>query len=412
MVVSRGLVVFQILMTCILLIVSMLQLQSIRNQQNIDFGFDTESVLAGRMGLMQGDYPENVDRRLFYDKLRRELKATGQFESVSITGRFRMVFAGNGPIEIEGKQYQDESDRTLANIENISPEFFKTIGLKIIEGRDFNENDTDQNEPVAIVNSSFVNKYLSNESPIGQRIRTINGNGTNPGPWRRIIGVVPSVRMQGPFNNQVGEEGFYIPLFATAFGTVPEEPQAPRFGTIVVKPRGGQNPAGMVNQLQSLVNVVDPNLPMYFVETPQASLDSFMTQGRLVGQMFLVFGIIAVVLAAVGLYGIMSFSVNQRTQEFGVRMALGANNSSILNMVMRQAGIQLLIGLVLGLGVTLGISIAFDEQLANNLNEISSRDPLTYIGVALLLTMVAAVSSFVPARRATRVDPMIALRAE
>ncbi|GAB5560945.1 MAG: ABC transporter permease [Synoicihabitans sp.] len=412
MIISRGLVVFQILMTCILLIVSMIQLQSIRNQQNIDFGFDTGSVLAGRMGLMAGDYPTNGDRRVFYDKVRRELKATGQFEEVAITGRFRMVFAGNGPIEIEGKQYQDESDRTLANLENVSPGYFATLGLSLIEGRDFSENDTDQNDPVAIVNSSFVRKYFGNVSPLGKRIRTINGNGTNPGPWRRIIGVVPTTRMQGPFNNQVGDEGFYIPLYGTAFGAVPAEPQAPRFGTIVVKPRGGQPPEGMVNQLQSLVNVVDPNLPMYFVETPQTSLHSFMTQGRLVGQMFLIFGIIAVVLAAVGLYGIMSFSVNQRTQEFGVRMALGADNSNILTMVMRQAGIQLVIGLLLGLGATLAIAIVFEEQLLNNLNQISPRDPLTYLGVALMLTVVAAVSAFVPARRATRVDPMIALRAE
>lgn len=412
MIISRGLVVFQILMTFLLLTVSMLQLQSIRNQQNIDFGFDTNSVLAGRMGLMQGDYPTNADRRVFYDKLRRELKATGQFDEVSITGRFRMVFSGNGPVEIEGKQYLDESDRTIANFENVSPGYFSTIGLGIIEGRDFTENDTDQNEPVAVVNAAFVRKHFGNESALGKRIRTINGNGTNPGPWRRIIGVVPTTRMQGPFNNQVSEEGFYFPLYGTAFGAVPAEPQAPRFGTIVVKPRGSQPPEGMVNQLQNLVNTVDPNLPMYFVETPKASLDSFMTQGRLVGQMFLIFGIIAVVLAAVGLYGIMSFSVNQRTQEFGVRMALGANNTNILRMVLRQAGMQLIIGLVLGLSITLTISILGGEGLANNLVEISPRDPVTYLSVALLLTVVAVVSSYVPAKRATRVDPMIALRAE
>ncbi|MCF3649576.1 ABC transporter permease [Synoicihabitans lomoniglobus] len=412
MIISRGLVVFQIVMTCVLLIGSMLQLQSIRNQQSVDFGYDTGSVLAGRMGLMEGDYPTNASRQQFYETLVRELRASGQFESVALTNRFRMVFSGNGPIEIEGEKYLEDSDRQIANFENITPGYLETLNLRVLDGRDFTENDSDQNAPVAIVNASFAQKHFGHESPIGRRFRTVNGNGTTIGPWREIIGVAATARMQGPFNTQVDDSGFYLPYFATAFGPVLDEPNANQFGTVVVRPRGGQRPEALVNQLQALVNRVDPNLPMYFVETPATTLDALMSQNRLVGNMFLLFGIVAVGLAAVGLYGVMSFTVNQRTQEIGVRMALGADNRTILGMVMRQGAIQVGIGLALGLSIALTIAFIFGSGLSTVLIDVSPSDPLTYIGVTLLLCAVAAVAAFVPARRATRVDPMIALRAD
>lgn len=412
MIISRSLVVFQIVITCVLLIGSMLQLQSIRNQQQIDFGYDTSSILAGRVGLMAGDYPESNDRKVFYESVVRELRNSGQFESVAMTSRFRMVFSGNGPVEIEGKKYLADADREITNYENVTPGFFDTIGLGLIHGRDFTDNDSDQQEPIAIVNASFAQKHFGNESPLGKRIRTVSGNGTNAGPWRNIVGVVSTARMQGPFNNLVDDSGFYIPYFATAFGPVLDAPSAQRFGTIVVRPREGQSPEGMVNQLQALVNRVDPNLPMYFVESPAKSLREFMTQSRLIGSMFLIFGVIAVALAAIGLYGVMSFSVNQRTQEFGVRMALGADSRTILTMVMRQGAWQVGIGLTLGILIALTASIIGGDDLANALNSINPRDPLTYFAVAALLSIVAGVAAWVPARRATRVDPMVALRAE
>jgi putative ABC transport system permease protein len=412
MIISRGLVVFQIVITCVLLIGSMLQLQSIRNQQEVDFGYDTEGVLAGRLGLMAGDYPEDEDRQVFYESVVSELRSSGQFESVAMTNRFRMVFSGNGPVEIEGKQYLEDSDREIANFENVTPQYFATIGLGLIDGRDFTDNDSDQQEPVAIVNAAFARKHFGNESPLGKRLRTSNGNGTNVGPWRNIVGVVSTARMQGPFNNQVDDSGFYIPYFATAFGPVLAAPSPQRFGTIVVRPRAGQNPEGLVSQLQAQVNRVDPNLPMYFVESPAKSLRGFMTQNRLISNMFLIFGAIAVGLAAVGLYGVMSFSVNQRTQEFGVRMALGANSRTILAMVMRQGAWQVAIGLVVGILFALVGSLIGGEDLANVLIGISPRDPTTYIAVAILLIIVASAAAWVPAHRATRVDPMVALRAE
>ncbi len=414
MVLTRGLVVLQIFMTCVLLLLTALQLRSVYNQRTIDYGYDTESVLGARMGLMEGDYPTSTERQLFYEKLLRELEASGQFESVALTNRFRMVFAGNGPVEIEGKQYLDDSDRLRANFENVSPDYFDALNVRLLEGRVFTTEDSDQREPIAIVNSSFATKHFEGQSALGRRFRTIQQNGQNAGPWRTIVGVVADVRMQGPFNTQIDESGFYVPYFASAFGPIADAPVAQQFGTILVKPRGNQRPEGLVTTLQGMVNRVDPNLPLYFVETPRASIDSFTTQTKIVATMFGLFGIVAVSLAAVGLYGVMSFSVNQRTQEFGVRLALGASGGNVLAMVLKQAGWQLGIGLGIGLTLVVGFALLAPDTLQQvlQLNQVNPLAPDLYIGVSLLLIIVAAFATFMPARRATRVDPMVALRSE
>jgi putative ABC transport system permease protein len=224
--------------------------------------------------------------------------------------------------------------------------------------------------------------------------------------------VVSDVRMAGPFNNKSDGTGFYVPLFDTAFGPLAPTPQAPQFGTALLRPHGGQRPEGLATAVQTVINKVDPNLPLYFVETPKTSIDGFLAQNRIVAVMFSIFGAIAVLLASVGLYGVMSFSVNQRRQEFGVRMALGADAARILRMVLRQGAGQIGLGLVLGLGLSLLAATLGAQGISNFLFHISPRDPLTYTGVALLIAAVSLFATFIPARRATRVDPMVALRAE
>ncbi|GAB1488766.1 ABC transporter permease [Opitutaceae bacterium] len=411
-VITRGLVVFQIVTTCVLLIGALLQLQSIMRQQDIDYGYDTEGVLSARLGLMEGDYPTNERRQLFYESLLRELRATPQFESVALTNRLRMVFSGGGPIEIEGKSYQTDSDRTIAQFESITPGYFDTLGIRMLDGRDFTDLDSDQREPVAIINAAFAQRHFGNESPLGRRFRTIQQNGTNPGPWRTIVGVSADVRMQGPFNNQSDNSGFFVPYFASPFGPAAAAPVAQQFGSIVVRPRAGQRPEALAQALQTAVTKVDPNLPLYYVATPKTNIDSFLAQNRIIAVMFAVFGGVAVVLASVGLYGVMSFSVNQRTQEFGIRMALGAEPLRILRMVVRQGTWQLAIGLTGGLVVSLLIAFIGGDGIANSLFQISPRDPLTYTAVTLLIALVSLAATIVPARRATQVDPMVALRAD
>ncbi len=411
-VITRGLVVFQILVTSVLLIGALLQLQSIQRQQTIDYGFDTRSILSARLGLMNADYPTPADKQLFYERLLRELRASPPFEYAAVTSKNRMALSTNARIEIEGRQYPRESDRPIAQYENISPGYFEVLGVKLREGREFTDNDTDQRDPVAIVNAAFARIHFGNESPLGRRFRTIQPTGQVPGPWRTIVGVTGELRMQGPLDRESDGAGFFIPFFASAFGPTPAVPAPMNFSTIIVRPRGGQRPDGLGPAVQTATSRVDPHLPLYYFLTPEAAVAGFLTQNRFIAVMFGAFGIVAVILASVGLYGIMSFSVNQRLQEFGIRMALGADRRRIFALVFRQGGAQLALGLFLGLTFALVAATVGASEIQTVLFGISPRDPLTYIGVALLLTVVALLAMLVPARRATKVDPMIALRAE
>src|ERR1700719_561248 len=212
--------------------------------------------------------------------------------------------------------------------------------------------------------------------------------------------------MQGPFPQQEPESaGFYTPLL----GQTP----ATQFCTIIVRPRIGQRAETLGPALSRAVAELDSNLPIYFPGTPARLHTEILNGSRIIATLFTIFGVVAFVLSAVGLYGVMSFSVNQRTQEFGIRMALGADTARIFRMVMTQGAWQLALGLALGAG---GIALLFGVVLATALKtilfKVNALDPTIYFAVAGMLTLVAAASCFVPARRATRVDPIVALRYE
>jgi putative ABC transport system permease protein len=160
------------------------------------------------------------------------------------------------------------------------------------------------------------------------------------------------------------------------------------------------------------MQLIDQNLPLYFAGSPQRLLNETLGQNRIIATMFTIFGVVALILAAVGLYGVTSFSVNQRTQEFGIRMALGADHGTILNMVLRQGAIQLGLGLVLGLGAALTAALLAAAGIQNFLFQIKPHDPLTYGAVFVMLSLVSLLATFIPAQRATKVDPMVALRTE
>ncbi len=293
--------------------------------------------------------------------------------------------------------------------------YFAVTGQKLLEGRTFTDDDLDARQPVAIVNAAFAQKHFGNQSAIGRRFRTAaaDGNPAQAGPWRTIVGVVSTVRMLGPFNQPgLDEAGFYVPFYALPFGPLQTTPAYSQFSTILLKPRGGQRADAMAVPLRRLVSSVDPNLPLYFVGTPKTQIDGFVAQNRIIAVMFTIFGAVAVVLASVGMYGVMSFSVNQRRQEFGVRMALGAHYGRILSMVLRQGALQVAVGLLIGLGLALTFGTLAAAGIQGILFGVSGRDPVTYGAVAALVTIVSLVATMVPARRATRVNPMIALRAE
>ena len=402
-IITRVLVVGQIALTAALLIAATLEIKSIRNQMKLDYGYDENGIYAARMALMEGAYPSEDSRREFFQRAVRALQANSQFKSAAMSSRFRMTFDSQGQYEVDGQNYLTDRDRPRGNFESVSDNYFTTLGLKILEGRDFTVDDVDSKQPVAIVNASFARKYWGNQSAIGHQVRIFNPG--QPQPWRTIVGVVPDTLMQGPFDQQTESVGFYMPLLGAS--------PAPQFCTILVRPRAGQRADTLGPALSRAVVELDSNLPTYFAGTPGRFHNEILSANRIIATLFTIFGIVAFILSAVGLYGVMSFSVNQRTQEFGIRMALGADAARIFRMVMTQGAWQLAIGLVLGAGgIALLLGVIAAAALKNILFKVNALDPTIYFAVAGLLTLVAAVSCFVPARRATRVDPVAALRYE
>jgi predicted permease len=402
-VITRVLVVGQIGLTAALLIAATLQIKSIRNQLALDYGYDEKSVYTARMALMEGAYPTQDARREFFLRAVRAFRANPQFDSAALSSRFRMTFDGQGQYEVDGQNYVQDRDRPRGNFESVSDKYFSTLGLQILEGRDFTIDDADAKQPVAIVNASFARKYYGRETPIGRRIRIYNP--AQPQPWRTIVGVVPDTLMQGPFDQQTETAGFYMPLL----GADP----ATQFCTIIIRPKPGQRADTLGLALSKAVAELDSNLPTYFPGTPARLHNEILGANRIIAMLFGIFGMVAFILSAVGLYGVMSFSVNQRTQEFGIRMALGADAARIFRMVMTQGAWQLMIGLVLGAGgAALLLGVLAAAALQNILFKVNALDPFIYFAVAALLTFVAAASCFVPARRATLVNPIEALRTE
>jgi predicted permease len=380
-----------------------LQIKSIRNQMKLDYGYDENAIYTARMALMEGAYPSEDSRREFFQRAVRALRTNPRFESAATSSRSRMTFDGQGQYEVDGQDYLTDRDRPRGNFESVSDNYFTTLGLKILEGRDFTVDDVDSKQPVAIVNASFARKYWGNQSALGHQIRIFNPG--QPLPWRTIVGVVPDTLMQGPFDQQTESVGFYMPLLGAS--------PAPQFCTILVHPRAGQRADTLGPALSRAVAELDSNLPTYSPGTPARFHHEILNNNRIIATLFTIFGVVAFILSAVGLYGVMSFSVNQRTQEFGIRMALGADARRIFQMVMTQGAWQLIIGLVLGAGgAALLLGVLAAAALRNILFKVNTLDPSIYFAVAAVLTVVAAASCFVPARRATRVDPIHALRAE
>jgi len=249
------------------------------------------------------------------------------------------------------------------------------------------------------VNQRFAERFLPGAEALGRRIRL--GGLDSDGPWVEIVGVVPNLRMEGVGNVEPGEEtdqpGLYLPLAQ----------QDGRFMSIAARARG-TDPLALAAAVRDAVSAVDADTPVYFERTLRAAMDENLWFYRIFGTLFLVFGLAALFLASVGLYGVMSFSVTQRTGEMGIRMALGAQTGQVLRMILRQGLRQILIGVAVG--AVLAFAVA--RGLALLLYQVEPWDPATFTAVLILLALTGMGASLVPALRATRVDPGVALRNE
>jgi putative ABC transport system permease protein len=295
---------------------------------------------------------------------------------------------GSRYFRVEGRPPQPAGQGFNANVNLITPGYFQTMNIPLIEGRDFDERDAMKAPETAIINQEMARRYWPDENPIGQRLAV----GDNP--WRVVVGLVGDVKQSG-LDIETRPEMFW-PYY--------QEPVS--FATFVV--RTGSDPEAMTSAVRAAMQEIDKDLPVYNIKTVNDVISESVAPRRLNMLLLGIFAGLALVLAAVGIYGVISYSVSQRTREIGIRMALGASHTSVLRLVVGE-------GMILAvIGVTIGVVASFflTRLMSTLLFGVSTTDPITFVAISLLLTGVSIVASLVPARRATRVDPMVALRYE
>lgn len=393
---SRGLVVFEIALSCGLLVAAGLMIKSVTRLRNVDFGFPTAEVFTARVGLPEAQYPDSASRVAFFQELHRKLEALPQARAVSLSDALPGLGAPGTRVALEGRSYAEERDHPMTRQVVVAPRFFEVFDLGLRQGRDFGPGDRAETLPVAIVNESFARKHFPGGNAVGQRIRLDASLRTDApvSPWRTVVGVAPDMLVSGVENEE--PEAVYLPMAQAGA----------RFVSIVARGRG--DPLALTTPVREAVVGVDPDIPIYFVATLADRVSEQTWFYNVFGTIFMVMGFVALFLAAVGLYGVMAFSVSRRTREMGVRMALGAQGQDVLGLVLRQGLVQLAIGLVVGLT----LAAALSHLVATALFQVQPRDPVIFSAIVLVLGTVGVLATWVPARRATRVDPMVALRHE
>jgi predicted permease len=389
--ISRLLVVGQLAVSCGLLVAAGLMTRTVVNVTRFDYGFSTDNIFTARLGLFEKDYPTEDAQRQFYDRLIERLEGRPGVRAVAFTSDLPARGGQMHPVAVDGVAYPTEQDQPLARRIVITPGYFDIVGVSPVQGRAFARTDGPDSDPVAIVNERFVQLLLPGRDPIGTRIRL----GQDDAPWRRVVGVVPDLHLGGAVGAlNPRHEGVYIPLSQNVID----------FMSLVV--RTEQAAMSYTATIQDEVNQLDSALPLYWVRSlaEQYALDTWFY--RAFGTLFVAFGVAALAMATIGLYGIMSFSAGNRTREIGVRMALGAGGRAVLMLILRQGAWQLAAGLALGL--------AFAAVLARGLGillfGVAPWDPVIFAAVVLTLTAAGLLACFIPARRATHVDPVEALR--
>ena len=393
----RVFVVAQIAITCPLLTGSLLLTRSLLNQQSFDFGFQAApTLLTGRFNLRSA--PQTVEKVL------STLRSAPAFTHVALTTRHPSMLSGDArgrrSYEVENHTYPKDTDRPQATVEAISDGYFATIGLGLLQGRDFTTSEIASGAPVAVVNREFAARNFGKEGAIGRRYRTFSSVNNEPGEWRTIVGVVPVFGEQAPKTTDYAPVGVVF------------EPLPARASAYTVVARGDSAPESLIAPLNAAFARVYPEAPLFMMNSVRGHLYEDLRETRTTTRLVLAFGAVAALLVTVGLYGVTAFSVRQRAQEFGVRLALGATTGDILGQVLRECGAQLAVGLAIGTTLALVIGAVGVSQISGFLYEVTPFDPLTHATVGALLVSAMVVACAIPAIRAARVDPMVALRCE
>ena len=392
----RGtLVVAEVALSLTLLVGAGLLIRSFLRLQDVDTGFRPEGVLTMRISLPSEKYAKIEQNRTFFRELLAQIRRLPGVDAAGgATGLPLSATGWSGTTTVDSQAVQPQDASPEADQRPVFPGYFEALAIPLVRGRYFEQRDNETGAPVAIIDETMANTYWPKEDPIGKRIK--QGGRQSSQPWRTIVGVVRHVRyrtLESPSRVE-----FYWPYDQTSFP----------LGSMSLAIHTSSDPRSLAGVVQRQVQALDPDQPAYRIRTMSELMSESMARRRLSMLLLAVFAGLALALAAVGIYGIMSYSVAQRAHEVGIRMALGAGSMDVVRMVLGQSLGLTLAGILVGL---LG-SLALTNFLSSLLFNVKATDAATFLLVALLLAVVALVASFVPAYRATTVDPVDALRQE
>jgi putative ABC transport system permease protein len=402
------LIVSEVAIALVLLVGAGLMIKSFQRLLQVDMGFHADKTLTLRMTAPSTSYKDNAALESFYRQVIDKIKALPGVESVGAISHLPLSGAyTSGSIGIEEPESREgfQTFQNYAYIEadrrTISPDYFSTMGIALKSGRFLTDADNETAPPVAVVDETFERRFWPHGSALGKRYISQFNSPTDI-KWGTIVGVVAHIRHYGVDQVKqfgLGQEGREIAYFPYL-----QRPSNRMYLAI----KTHVDPLSMIGSVREAVQSLDRNMPIYEVKTMGQLVTTSLAQRQLNMLLFTAFSGIALILAAVGIYGVMSYSVTQRTHELGIRMALGAQQRSVLRLVVTQ-GMTLAL---FGVGIGLAAALALTRLMSSLLFGVSATDPLTFAIISVLLTIVALAACLVPARRATRVDPIIALRYE
>jgi predicted permease len=389
----RGaLAVTQIALALVLLVGSGLLVRSFQNLTRADLGFEPEGVLAVSMALPGTRYDDGPSRQAYYENLNARLRLLPGVRAVGAVGALPLAGQdGDASFRVEGAPPPEPGENHAAWTRPITDGYLEAVGLELIAGRSFTLGDDSEAPRVVVINETLQRRYFPDQDPLGRRIAF--GGGEDP-TWRTIVGVAHDVRQFGI--REPSRPAVYFPYRQVSFPNM----------AIVMKVDG--DPSGLVSDVRATITQADPALAASSIEPLQTLVDAALAPDRFVTVLLTAFALTALLLAAVGIYGIVSFGVSRRMREMGIRKALGADGGDVLVMVLRGTSVLALLGVALGLAG----SLAAGRLLRTLLYEVPANDPATFAATALLLGSVALLAGWVPAWRARRADPMAVLREE